>query len=674
MEPDAGNGERGVADQRETRPPLPSVRTAQRFNERIPCPVCRGYDAQPRQQGQRCFGYFSLDGRFAYCTREEFAGPISINEVNKAYRHRLEGECRCGTRHDGASPEAFRAPAPRRAKRTRRRAAVYRYFDAVDVLRYDVVRRPGKRFSVRRPNGQGGWVWNMQGVRCVLYRLPQLIAADPERPVFIVEGEKDVNRLRREGLVATTNPFGARKWREEYTAYLEGRRVVILHDNDDQGRRHALQVAGSVLPVGAWVKWAELPGVGPKEDVSDWLAAGNTVAALMQLVEQTPTLQPANLARLATPAARETPWDQALAAPDFVRQTPDAVDWIVPDLLARGAITSLAAPRGLGKSITAMHLAVELARGGTFRGQRLAPVRVLYLDRDNPPVVTKIRLVAWGGASERTLKVLMRDQAPDLLHKQAWAQFPAEAFDVVIIDAVGSSTEGVTEKEGRETSLILARLRDLAAKGVAVLLLHNTTKGGEHYKGRGEWADRLDILFEVRDATGLQPSGQKPWWQELPSAAEADWGARAARRQQRTTLRTAFIPSKFRLGPEPAPFCLESVLPAEEPWVLREVTDLLTTTGERKQSKAEFDRLAQRTRALFALTGEIEARDAEGKPLSKTEAVKLLCNGGFPRQAARTFIEEGDGKRWRLELTRQGTGRQRAYAVLPLSASDTIAS
>jgi len=357
-----------------------------------------------------------------------------------------------------------------------------------------------------------------------------------------------------------------------------------------------------------------------------------------------------------------------------VRQTPDAVEWIVPDVLARGAITSFAAPRGLGKSVTAMHLAVELARGGTFRGQRLAPARVLYLDRDNPPVVTKIHLVAWGGATERNLKVLTREEAPDLLQKQAWAQFPAEAFDVVVIDAVGSSTEGVTEKEGRETSLILARLRDLAAKGVAVLLLHNTTKGGEHYKGRGEWADRLDLLFEVRDATGLQPSGQKPWWQELPSAAEGDWGARAARRQQRTTFRTAFIPSKFRLGREPAPFCLETVLADGQPWVLREVTDLLATTVERQQSKAEFDSLAQRTRALFALTREIEARYAEGTPLSKTEAVTLLYDGGFTRQAARTFVDKGDGKRWRLELTRRGTGRQRAYAVLPLSASDTVAS
>src|SRR5262245_5067552 len=111
MEVSAGKGERGVPEPRETRPPLPGVGPAQRFTERMPCPVCRGYDALPRQQGVRCHGYFSLDGRFAFCTREDFAGPLPINEGNQAYRHVLEGECRCGTRHDEASPEAFRAPA-----------------------------------------------------------------------------------------------------------------------------------------------------------------------------------------------------------------------------------------------------------------------------------------------------------------------------------------------------------------------------------------------------------------------------------------------------------------------------------------------------------------------------------------------------------------------------------
>ena len=55
---------------------------------------------------------------------------------------------------------------------------------------------------------------SLDGVRPVLYSLPELLKTDV---VYIVEGEKDVNNLRRTGLTATCNPGGAGKWREEST-------------------------------------------------------------------------------------------------------------------------------------------------------------------------------------------------------------------------------------------------------------------------------------------------------------------------------------------------------------------------------------------------------------------------------------------------------------------------
>ena len=65
--------------------------------------------------------------------------------------------------------------------------------------------RDPKGFRQRRPVGGGGWEWNLQGVRLVPYRLPELIAADPGRLVFITEGEKDVDALVARGFLATTN-------------------------------------------------------------------------------------------------------------------------------------------------------------------------------------------------------------------------------------------------------------------------------------------------------------------------------------------------------------------------------------------------------------------------------------------------------------------------------------
>jgi hypothetical protein len=169
--------------------------------------------------------------------------------------------------------------------------ATYDYRDGNDDLLYQVCRYPRKQFLQRRPNGGGGWVWNLKGVPRVLYRLPDLLA-NPSATVHIVEGEKDADRLAREGLVATTNSGGAGKWRKEYAEALQGRDVVILPDNDDPGRKHADQVARCVYRVARSVKVVELPGLPEKGDVSDWLAAGHTVEELKSIVEAAPVWQP----------------------------------------------------------------------------------------------------------------------------------------------------------------------------------------------------------------------------------------------------------------------------------------------------------------------------------------------------------------------------------------------
>jgi len=56
---------------------------------------------------------------------------------------------------------------------------------------------------------------------------------------------------------------------------------------------------------------------------------------------------------------------------------------------------------------------------------------------------------------------LTRRNAPDLKNKEVRATFPVEDYDVLIVDSVGASTEGVTEKERKPTRLggIVARAR-----------------------------------------------------------------------------------------------------------------------------------------------------------------------------------------------------------------------
>ena len=168
----------------------------------------------------------------------------------------------------------------------------YDYQNESGKLLYQAVRIPtptGKTFRQRRPGLDGkGWIWNLQGTRRVLYRLPELLAASPDRIVYVVEGEKDADNLHARGELATTNPQGAGKWRTEYAESLRGRHVVILPDHDEPGRKHGEDVARSLRGMAASVRVVVLPGLPPKGDVSDWLGAGHTFEELRALVAAAP--------------------------------------------------------------------------------------------------------------------------------------------------------------------------------------------------------------------------------------------------------------------------------------------------------------------------------------------------------------------------------------------------
>ena len=173
--------------------------------------------------------------------------------------------------------------------------ATYDYQDERGDLRYQVVRYQPKAFRQRRPDGAGGWIWNLKGVDRVLYRLPELLAADPNASVFVVEGEKDADRLSKAGLLATTTPGGAGKWRDEYSRSLAGRGVVLIPDNDEPGRRHVEQVAHSVHSVARSVKVIVLTQTDPDrvtKDVCDWLDAGHGIEELWALAHAAELWQP----------------------------------------------------------------------------------------------------------------------------------------------------------------------------------------------------------------------------------------------------------------------------------------------------------------------------------------------------------------------------------------------
>ena len=144
-----------------------------------------------------------------------------------------------------------------------------------------------KTFRQRRPDPErpAAWLYNVDGVSVVPYRLPELIEAiAAEHPVLIVEGEGKADLLWSWNVPATCCVGGAGKWRVEHAQYLRGADVVILPDNNAVGRKHADIVAASLQGVASSVRVLELPDLPAKGDIVDWAKQGGTVEKLHELI------------------------------------------------------------------------------------------------------------------------------------------------------------------------------------------------------------------------------------------------------------------------------------------------------------------------------------------------------------------------------------------------------
>ena len=164
----------------------------------------------------------------------------------------------------------------------------YAYHDENGQLLFQCVRFLPKGFSQRRPDGKNGWIYNLQGVRRVVYRLPELLG---QKAILFVEGEKDVDKAWSLGLPATTSPMGAGKWDRSYAEQLKTagvQRVAVIPDNDPVGAAHATTVTAGLQAVGIEVRLLPLPGVPEHGDLSDYLAQGHSKDELLALVRATP--------------------------------------------------------------------------------------------------------------------------------------------------------------------------------------------------------------------------------------------------------------------------------------------------------------------------------------------------------------------------------------------------
>lgn len=192
-----------------------------------------------------------------------------------------------------------------------------------------------------------------------LYRLPELLAADPAAPVYVVEGEACADALAKLGMVATTSG-SADSARSADWSPLQGRSVRVWADNDAAGTKYADAVADALRALDCNVECVQVEPLHlpDKGDCVDWLDAHPDATAD----------DVHGLPMLAARAVKQTPSGAFASAPEPLRRPlPPAEPYplgALGDVLGNAAKAIRAvvqAPAGLcGQSIlAAASLAVQ---------------------------------------------------------------------------------------------------------------------------------------------------------------------------------------------------------------------------------------------------------------------------------------------------------------------------
>jgi KaiC/GvpD/RAD55 family RecA-like ATPase/DNA-binding CsgD family transcriptional regulator len=186
-------------------------------------------------------------------------------------------------------------------------------------------------------------------------------------------------------------------------------------------------------------------------------------------------------------------------------------EWVVEPIIPEQGLTMTHSWRGIGKTYFALGIAYAVASGGRFLKWR-APKsrRALYLDGEMAGTMMQQRLreIVMGSeaeAAEDTLRVITPDRQPfgmmpNLSTEEGRslieAYIDAEEIKFLVIDNISALYGAAKDNDAESWIPMQGWLRRLRFKGVAVLLVHHTGKGGAQ-RGTSSREDILDVSISL---------------------------------------------------------------------------------------------------------------------------------------------------------------------------------
>lgn len=368
---------------------------------------------------------------------------------------------------------------------------VYDYQDSQGKIIYQVIRYEPKTFRQRQViNGKA--VWNLQGVSLLPFRLPNILK-NQTKPVYIVEGEKDVLKLENLGLVASCNSGGSGKWTKEHSEYLKNRDVIVIPDNDEPGEKHSRQVIKSLQGVAKSIKLLQLPNLKPKGDVFDWLE-DKSIKDLETLVEKTEFVSDKPM----TPI-------KVMSITDVMNMPP--VKWLIKNFIPENSMSMIYGSPGSGKTFVALDMSLHIAHNISWHDNDVIPGAVFYIAGEGVGGLRK-RLQAWH--NKKNIKpiapVHIIPQAVGLLDEQAINDlietiqaFKQDNIQLIVFDTVARCMAG-DENSAQDMGLAIQAMDKIRNTfNCTVMPIHHS--GKDSVKGaRGSTAmiGAVDVSLKVQ--------------------------------------------------------------------------------------------------------------------------------------------------------------------------------
>lgn len=307
--------------------------------------------------------------------------------------------------------------------------------------------------------------------------------------------------------------MGVKKWRDEYNEALKGKDIVLIPDNDNEGREHMTQVAISLNGTAKSLKWLDLPNLPSKGDVSDWVAKfddkDNAAERLAIMIENADPYQPPKKKSLE---------DAILDVNELsIIDIPEKRELIYP-WLKENSINLISGWRGTGKTWFALSLLDAVSNGKPFGPWECkTSVPTLIVDGEMPTAdiierahdlnLNKDRknpLFIYSDAFANSLGLPRAHLASEAWRTKMKSILLTRKVKLWAIDNLASLASGLDENTKKDWDPINSWLLDLRFAGISTVMLHHVNKDGGQ-RGTSAREDNLDISILLKTPHDYTP-------------------------------------------------------------------------------------------------------------------------------------------------------------------------